>query len=67
MSTFNEANQVRLMLKMKFSQYAWYSSSVTFNVDDGFGVIISVNYLDNSVRKLVAPVVNGVVVKTELE
>lgn len=66
MSTFSHANQVRLMLKMKLSHYAWYSSSVVVSLDDGFGVLISVHHLDNQVRKLVSPVVDGVTVKTEV-
>lgn len=67
MSTFSEANQVRLMLKMKLSVYAWYSSSTVVTIDDGFGVIVGVKHMDNNVRKLVSPVIDGVSVKTELE
>jgi hypothetical protein len=67
MSTFSEANQVRLMLKMKLSMYSWYSSSTVVSIDDGFGVIVGVKHMDNNIRKLVAPVVDGVSVKTELE
>jgi len=67
MSSFNEANQVRLMLKMKLSQYAWYNSCGVFSMDDGFGVVISSSIIDNQVRKLVPPVINGVSVKVELE
>jgi hypothetical protein len=67
MSTFAEANQVRLILKMKYSQYAWYKSSRVFAISDGFGIIIGASHVDDKVRKLVAPVVNGVSVKTEVE
>lgn len=67
MSTYSAANQVRLMLKMKLSQYSWYSSSTVLSVDDGFGVVVGVHRLDNAVRKLVAPVIDGVSVKVELE
>lgn len=67
MSTFSEANQVRLVLKMKLVQYSWYSSSTVLSVDDGFGVVVGVRHMDNTVRKLVPPVVNGVSVKVELE
>jgi hypothetical protein len=55
------------MLKMKLSQFAWYSSSTVLSVDDGFGVIVGVKHLDNAVRKLVAPVIDGVSVKVEIE
>ncbi len=67
MSAFTEANQVRLSLKMKLSQYSWYMSSRICTVDDGFGVVIGVSRLDNTTRKLIAPVVNGIAIKVELE
>jgi hypothetical protein len=67
MSTFSEANQVRLILKMKLVQYSWYNSSTVLAADDGFCVVIGVKRLDNTVRKLVAPVIDGVSVKAELE
>jgi|HubBroStandDraft_5_1064220.scaffolds.fasta_scaffold11763_5 hypothetical protein len=67
MSTFKEANQVRLKLKMKYSQYAWYSSSVVISTDDGFGIVMMAHQIDNKIRKLISPVVDGISVKTELE
>jgi len=67
MSTFSDANQVRLVLKMKLSMYAWYNSSTVVSVDDGFGVVIGVKQMDNSIRKLIPPVIDGVSVKTEVE
>jgi len=65
MTTFKEANQVRLALKMKLSQYSWYLSSVIVSSQDGYNVIISAKYVDNIIRKLVSPVVDGVSVKVE--
>ena len=67
MSTFSEANQVRLVLKMKLSQYSWYSSSTVLSLDDGFGVVVGVKQVDNTIRKLIPPVMDGVSVKTEVE
>lgn len=67
MSTFSEANQVRLLLKMKLCQHSWYSSSTVLSLDDGFGVVIGVKQLDNAIRKLIPPVIDGVSVKTEIE
>lgn len=67
MSTFSDANQVRLLLKMKLSVYAWYSSSTVVSIDDGFGVVIGVKQMDNSIRKLIPPVVNDISVKVEVE
>jgi hypothetical protein len=67
MATFFEANQVRLSLKMKLSQYYWYSSSAVTTDDDGYSVIVGVKVLDNTVRKIIPPVLNGVSVRTGLE
>jgi hypothetical protein len=67
MSTFSDANQVRLSLKMKLSMYSWYSSSTVVSVDDGFGVVIGVKHMDNSIRKLIPPVINSVSIKAEVE
>ena len=67
MAIFREANQVRLMLKMKLSQHSWYKGSVVQPESDGYGIVITVSQLDNKVRKLIAPVVDGVSVKTEVE
>jgi len=67
MTTFNEANQVRLALKMRLSQYAWYTSSVVIPEPDGYSIIIQSKHIDNKVRKAVPPVVDGVSVKVELE
>jgi len=67
MVSFREANQVRLAMKMKLSSYSWYSSSAVTFQDDGYSVVIGVKQLDNKVRKLITPVVDGVSVKAELE
>ncbi len=67
MATFKEANQVRIALKMKLSVYSWYSSSAVTSEADGYSVMVAVKKLDNHVRKLITPVVDGVSVKTELE
>lgn len=67
MATFIEANRVRLELKMKLSNYAFYKSSAVISEDDGYGVTIVVTQIDNKVRKLIPPVVSGVNIKTESE
>lgn len=67
MSTFREADRARVSLKMKLSQYGWYKSSSVIAVDDGYGIVIGVSHIDNKVRKIVSPVINGVSVKTEVE
>lgn len=67
MSTFSEANQVRLALKMKMSQYAWYKSSTVIAQDDGFSIVLSVDHIDNKIRKLVSPVIDGISIRTEVD
>jgi hypothetical protein len=67
MATFKEANQVRVVLKMKLANYSWYKGSAVSNVSDGWGAVISVKKVDNKVRKLVPPVMDGVSIKTEVE
>jgi hypothetical protein len=67
MSTFKEANQVRTSLKMKLSAYYWYSGSGVFSGDDDYYVVINVKKLDNQVRKIIPPVVDGISIKTEVE
>ena len=67
MSTFREANQVRTALKMKLATHSWYKGSTVCACNDGWGVVIASKKLDNSVRKVVPPVVDGVSIKTEIE
>lgn len=67
MSTFKEANQVRVALKMKLCNHAWYSSSTVLSVDDGYCVVVTVKEVTNAVRKAVPPVIDGVTIKVESE
>lgn len=67
MSTFREANQVRVALKMKLSNYHWYNSSnVLFDQDDYY-IVVHVKRLDNQVRKTIPPVSDGVSIRTEVD
>jgi hypothetical protein len=65
MATFNEANQVRIQLKMKLSQHSWYNSSAVVAEDDGYSIIIYAEQINNNVRKIVSPVIDGVSIKVE--
>ena len=65
MATFKEANQVRLGLKMKLSNFNWYVSSAVISNNEDYYVLIIANQIDNNVRKIVAPVIDGVDIKTE--
>lgn len=67
MSTFREANQVRVALKMKLSNFYWYnSSSVLFDQDDYY-IVVHVKKLDNQVRKTIPPVFDGISIRTEVD
>lgn len=67
MTTFREADQVRLSLKMKLSHYSWYSASTVSADSEGYSVVISVKRLNNHVRKIIPQVVDNISIKTELE
>lgn len=67
MSTFQEANQTRTILKMKLAIYSWYRSSAVSSSSDGWGIVVMVSKIDNKIRKLIPQVVNGVSVKTEVD
>lgn len=67
MSGFKEANQVRVALKMKLCNYAWYSTSTVITVEDGYCVMVTVKHIDNTVRKTIPPVIDGVTIKVESE
>jgi hypothetical protein len=66
MATFKEANQVRLALKMKFSNFAWYKGSIVLPDHDGFCIVINSHKIDNTIRKLVSPTIDGVSIKVEV-
>lgn len=65
--TYLKANRIRLSLKMKLSQYWWYGSSMIVSEKDGFSIAILVKKIDNQVRKLIPPVIDGVSIRTSLE
>jgi hypothetical protein len=67
MPTFQEANQTRTVLKMKLAIHSWYKGSAICAASDGWGIIVTVQKVDNKIRKLIPPVIDGVSVKTEAE
>lgn len=67
MATFRDANQIRLRLKMKLSQYAWYNSILVIPDSDGYFVSVNVKRIDNQIRKTIPPIIDGITVKTEAE
>ena len=67
MSTFKEANQIRTSLKMKLSNHYWYNGSGVFVGGDDYYVVINVKKIDNQVRKIIPPVVEGISIRTEAD
>lgn len=67
MATFSEAHQVRMSVKMKLSNYFWYNWSAVVTEYDGYSILINVKKINNTVKKIIAPVINGVSIKLELE
>jgi len=65
MSTFKEAHQVRVALKVKLSQYCWYANSTVVSNDGDYSIVVVVKKLDNQVRKIIPPVIDGISIKTE--
>lgn len=67
MTTLKEANQVRIALKMKLSHFCWFILSESVLRDGDYYIVIKVKKINDSIRKQIPPVINGVMVKTELE
>lgn len=67
MAIFSEANQVRMSLKMKLSNYSWYNWSIVTTEKDGYSVLVNVKKINNIVRKIISPVINGVGIRVEAE
>lgn len=67
MITFNEANQVRLALKMRLSRFCWYVASRVESLNDTYVVYIDVSKINGFVRKQIPSLVDGVKVKIDLE
>ncbi len=67
MTTFKEANQLRLALKMKLSHYGWYNGSAIYTNEDDYAIVVHVDRLDDKVRKVIPPLIDGVSVKTEID
>jgi hypothetical protein len=64
-ASFNAANQAKLAIKMKCSQFSWYRSSHIEAEGDEYIVVISITVpVNDAIRKTIPPVYEGVSVKT---
>jgi hypothetical protein len=66
MSSFYEANQAKLSIKMLLSDYAWFRSSSVENQGDDYIVVVDISRIDNSIRKLIPIVHKDINIKTEV-
>lgn len=67
MATFQEANQARVKLKMKLSDYYWYSSSEVLFDEGDYYVRVLVKNFDKNVKKKIPFFVNEVFIRADLE
>lgn len=65
MTSFSEANQAKLKLKMTLSNHYWYDSITMTTDNDDWCILVSVNKLDSSVKKLIPNVLNGIAIKID--
>lgn len=66
MSSFAEANQARLSLKMTLAFYGWYQSSAVAADDGDFIILVNVSRIDNGIKKIIPIVHRGVSVKVDV-
>jgi hypothetical protein len=66
MLTFIEANQARLILKMKLHLHAWYNSSLIEMIKNEYTIIVFVHYKNKNITKIIPPTLNGFNVKVEV-
>lgn len=66
MHTYNEANQVRLILKMKLFSYAWYNSSEVRPHKEGYHVVVLVKEINKKVKRYIPKTINNVSISLEL-
>ena len=65
-TTFHSANQARLSLKLLLSNYSWYSGSSVETEGADYCVVVYLESIDNSIRKIIPSVHNSVSVKTDV-
>lgn len=64
MSSFNEANQAKLSLKMLLHFYSWFNSISVETEEAGYNVIVTVSNMDAKIRKIIPICHKGVNIKT---
>lgn len=66
MHTYNEANQIRLILKMKLYSYRWYANSEVRPDKEGYRIVILVKEINTKVKRYIPKKINEVNIDLEL-
>lgn len=66
MSSFNEANQAKLSLKMLLHFYSFFQN-ISVEADEiGYDVVVTVSKMDAKIRKIIPMVHKNVIVKVNV-
>lgn len=66
MSSFSEANQAKLSLKMLLHFYSWFQSISVEAEEAGYNVIVTVSNMDAKIRKIIPMLHKNVIVKVNV-
>jgi len=66
MSSFSEANQAKLSLKMLLSDYSWFRAITIENQENEYIVVVDVLKINDGIRKIIPVVHKEVLVRTEV-
>jgi len=67
MISFFEANQARLKLKMKLSNYAWYHDCGVVTYDGDYIVLAGIARLDYKIRKIIPKKIDNVLIHLKVD
>lgn len=67
MTTFKEASQTRVALKMELSQYSWYNGCGVYASPESYFIGILVSKINPKVKKTIPSKKNGVNIKILLD
>ena len=65
--TFFKANQARLKLKMKVSNYAWYHDCEVIVYNGSYIVLVGIARLDAKIRKIIPIKVDNVIIHLKVD
>ena len=63
MTTFKEANQIRVKLKMKLSDYSWYSSSSILSSSEDYYIAVFVKKINEDIKNIIPKNIKNLPIK----